>query len=240
LSNPPNRPFTWNFNQLRSRGNQSHKIIVKWLKEREELFRLYFENVSSMPLPGNIDAQETWQAFGQVLMDYLSTGHFQIYSEFEKVGSPQSSIDQSILAELRETTEKFVDFHDKYFDLGPAEDNDELLASNNMSGENSFAQQLTRLFEGKTLSAENEAQLFAKLSQDLSNLGETLGNHVDLEDKLLAHYLRHATQILPSLILSRHSGPLTKSNEPILKPGFQNPEPSIADKPPRPKPRAGG
>ena len=62
-----------------------HKIIDKWLNERQELLVLYvaiqgLKPFSSRETPVSVKIQ----AFCQVLMDYCSAGHFEVYEQLIK------------------------------------------------------------------------------------------------------------------------------------------------------------
>ena len=62
----------------------SHTVIDKWLSERQELLVLYCRIAGFSPydkkdhaLPDQLQIQN----FCQLLMDYLSAGHFEVYDD---------------------------------------------------------------------------------------------------------------------------------------------------------------
>lgn len=184
------------FKRIQSSSETVNLLIGKLLRERNKLLSGYVDTVSSMPLAPNADCQEMLEEFGEELMAYPARLHFQTLPELEKIGGSQS-INKKIVDKLQQTTEKFVEFHDQYF---PIEDEADAELHNHK-----FAQQLVTLFEGGTLSSAEKAELFEHLRKDLSDLGETLGDHIALEDQLLdlfAKYLKQTRQISTDMAFS--------------------------------------
>lgn len=66
------------------------------------------------------------QAFSQLLVDYVSAGHFDIYhhvvSAIERASGRQLSIVNRILPRIQQTTEQILAFHDQYVDIQPDDD----------------------------------------------------------------------------------------------------------------------
>ncbi len=216
------------FKGLKSRSDNINLEIGKLLRERNALLSSFFENATSSPLSGNADSQETWEDFGERLMGYPCHAHFKTYPELERMGSSQA-IDKRLLAKLRETAHSFVDFHDRYFDVGPLEEDvqfqDHSMQNQEsaLNNEKSFAKLLSRLFEGEKISEEERAELADHLSYDMSNLGETLGDHVALEDQLLekyVQYLKRDRTMSPPMVMSKYSGSVPLSN-PTFRPDIK-------------------
>ena len=62
-----------------------HTIIDKWLNERQELLVLYVAIQGLKPFsPRETPVSVKIQAFCQVLMDYCSAGHFEVYEQLIK------------------------------------------------------------------------------------------------------------------------------------------------------------
>jgi regulator of sigma D len=64
-----------------------HTIVDKWLNERQELLVLYVAIQGLKPFsPRETPVSVKIQAFCQVLMDYCSAGHFEVYEQLIKEG----------------------------------------------------------------------------------------------------------------------------------------------------------
>jgi regulator of sigma D len=64
-----------------------HAIVDKWLNERQELLVLYVAIQGLKPFsPRETPVSIKIQAFCQVLMDYCSAGHFEVYEQLNKEG----------------------------------------------------------------------------------------------------------------------------------------------------------
>ena len=117
----------------------THNAIDHWLEERQELIVEYckleglppFEKTAALP------SKDELQAFCQILIDYLSTGHFEVYdqivSQCAEYSTQSLTLAQEIQPKIVLTTEALVKFNDKYADGN--QDDDELIKSldNDMS-----------------------------------------------------------------------------------------------------------
>jgi regulator of sigma D len=56
-----------------------HRLIDRWLQERNELIRA-FDVLSDTPEEGLVE-RATLQKFCEILVDYVSAGHFEIYEQ---------------------------------------------------------------------------------------------------------------------------------------------------------------
>jgi len=106
--------------QASARWGGAHDAIDTWLLERKELLVRYcqlaglppFERVANA-LPDKDDIHK----FCQLLMDYISAGHFEIYDKI--VNECQESIECKQLAEdiyprLTSNTDEALNFNDNY------------------------------------------------------------------------------------------------------------------------------
>jgi len=61
------------------------------------------------------------QAFCQILMDYLSAGHFEVYDDIakacEKKGLESQQLANTIYPRISDTTDIALDFNDKYAEV---------------------------------------------------------------------------------------------------------------------------
>ena len=102
----------------------SHTVIDKWLNERQELivlfckmagFSPYDKKDHALPEPAQIES------FCQILMDYLSAGHFEIYDDIakacEKKGVQSQALANDIYPRISSTTDVALDFNDKYAEV---------------------------------------------------------------------------------------------------------------------------
>lgn len=93
-------------------------LIEGWLKERQELIVLYCalsggQAISSKPRPS-----QKLQKFCEILVDYVSAGHFEIYDqlikEAEEFQDGGEQLASKMYPKLTKTTEIALDFNDKY------------------------------------------------------------------------------------------------------------------------------
>ncbi|TMP87407.1 sigma D regulator [Pseudoalteromonas ruthenica] len=102
----------------------SHTVIDKWLAERQELLVQYCnmagnshnaKHDKALPEPATI------QQFCQLLMDYLSAGHFEIYDDIvkqcESRGPESLELAQSLYPQISATTDVALDFNDSYAEV---------------------------------------------------------------------------------------------------------------------------
>jgi len=89
--------------------------IKHWLKQRQALLVIFSQLCES-----NRAKSDKLHTFCQSLVDYLSTGHFQM---FEKLAQAQAAylphskgLDGNILDSISQTTDFALDFNDKYTD----------------------------------------------------------------------------------------------------------------------------
>lgn len=93
-------------------------IIDRWLQERQELLVRY---CGLSDTPAATDAAEQLQRVCQILVDYVSAGHFEIYDQLVKEGrefEDQNALDEAkkLIGNIDETTEFALDFNDKYLE----------------------------------------------------------------------------------------------------------------------------
>lgn len=95
------------------------QAIQIWLKERQELIVLMCAiNGLNEFTPRDVPTSTKIQAFCQVLMDYMSAGHFEIYDELlkeaESAENPNLMRAQALYPRLNSSTEAAVRFNDFY------------------------------------------------------------------------------------------------------------------------------
>lgn len=96
-----------------------HKLIDNWLNARQGLIVQFCRLSASKPLSAEEPLAVTLASFCQSLMDYCSTGHFEIYEQLLKEAREYEDDDALQLAadlvpKLDELTSRLVDFNDTY------------------------------------------------------------------------------------------------------------------------------
>lgn len=93
--------------------------IEGWLQERQELIVLYCSvcgvHQQIIESPTKIQRLKT---FCQILVDYCSAGHFEVFPELIKHaatrGEESSTTANSLLGKIQDTTDISLDFNDRY------------------------------------------------------------------------------------------------------------------------------
>lgn len=91
-----------------------HQLIDRWLCERRELVGAFAELVQKVPA---VEAREV-QRFCQILLDYVSAGHFEVYeqlaSEARAFGDERGlQLAKQIYPRLQVITEAALAFNDR-------------------------------------------------------------------------------------------------------------------------------
>lgn len=84
-------------------------ILKKWVDDRQKVWTLYAEVARN---------QRAIQVFCQILVDYIATGHFEVFEKLalaKEICTPEDpSLDIGLLENISKTTLKALDFNDKY------------------------------------------------------------------------------------------------------------------------------
>lgn len=107
-----------NCKTARERWGGVHKLIDSWLNERQELIVLYCNLSASKPLSAEDPLSTNIQRFCQVMMDYCSAGHFEVYEqlilEAKEYDDGGLEVAKDIVPKLDRLTSNSVDFNDTY------------------------------------------------------------------------------------------------------------------------------
>ena len=102
----------------------SHTVIDKWLNARQRLIVLYCKLAGFSPSDKKDHAlpePQQIETFCQILMDYLSAGHFEIYDDIAKAceskGPESQLLANAIYPKITDTTDIALDFNDKYAEV---------------------------------------------------------------------------------------------------------------------------
>jgi regulator of sigma D len=107
----------WHSPKNRSYWLHTDNIITQWLKERQALLVAYTQLCQSDFEQGKITEPELLQSFCQLLIDYVSVGHFKV---FEKIAAAEESVregselDKTLLTGILRSTLLALDFNDAY------------------------------------------------------------------------------------------------------------------------------
>lgn len=147
--------------QAQKKWGGANDSIDQWLTERQDLLVNYFKLAALPPyetvrngLPDITDIRE----FCGQLVDYVSSGHFEIYGQLVKTGRERGNQLDDLMDELfpliSDTTEIALDFNDTYGEV----DNNKSLGK--------FDRDLSALGEAIELRMEFEDQLLNHLHEN--------------------------------------------------------------------------
>ncbi|WP_020207501.1 sigma D regulator [Gilvimarinus chinensis] len=109
-----------NCQDAKERWGGVSQIIDRWLAERQEMLVRYCSLSNHQKKPDDTRG-ETLRTLCQIMVDYVSAGHFEVYDQLIKEG--QDFGDEKALKEGAEhfkvvdaTTEGILDFNDKYLE----------------------------------------------------------------------------------------------------------------------------
>ncbi|GAB3104518.1 sigma D regulator [Aestuariicella hydrocarbonica] len=107
-----------NCESAKERWGGVSNIIDRWLQERQQLLVCYC-NLSEEP--ESKSAPESVQQVCQLLVDYVSAGHFEVYDQLVKEArefDDEQALQEAskLIKTIDETTELALDFNDKYLE----------------------------------------------------------------------------------------------------------------------------
>lgn len=102
----------------RERWSGVHEMIDKWLQERQELIVCYTE-LAHLVKTDTAPKPEQVQALCDVMVDYTSAGHFEIFEQLcreAEAFSDQDAIElsQKIFPLVQKSTDVILDFNEAY------------------------------------------------------------------------------------------------------------------------------
>jgi regulator of sigma D len=96
-------------------------IIDNWLEARQECVILYCQLAGLPPYQQetrSLPEQDNITKFCQILLDYASTGHFEVYEQIiaqcKVDGEENLKIAQELYSRITKTTDTALNFNDKY------------------------------------------------------------------------------------------------------------------------------
>ena len=107
----------------RKKWGGSLTAIDNWLDERQQLIVSYCKLAALPPFDTKrttMPAQAAVQDFCQILVDYLSAGHFEVYerivSECAVNGTDSRKLAESLYPKIAKSTDLALNFNDQYAD----------------------------------------------------------------------------------------------------------------------------
>ena len=99
------------------RRQQSYELIAKLQNERQKVLSLYCNFTELKPFSANDAVKSLLTQFSQILVDYVSLGHFGVYERLLAGTERRSrvlSVAKDIYPEFSSTTDAAISFNDKY------------------------------------------------------------------------------------------------------------------------------
>ncbi|MGZ4969196.1 MAG: Rsd/AlgQ family anti-sigma factor [Methylobacter sp.] len=100
------------------RKQQAYQLVAELQHERQEVWSLYCHVAELMPLSANQAIKKQLARFSEILIDYVSLGHFGVceclFADADSQDPALSSVAKEIYPALSFTTEAAISFNDKY------------------------------------------------------------------------------------------------------------------------------
>lgn len=99
-----------------SNTGSKNSSIQKWLQERQQLLLIFTNLTKTQPFADEYIENESTllKEFCQILLDYISYGHFNIYAKLNLGISNTDAINNKIRQNLLITTDAALEFSNKY------------------------------------------------------------------------------------------------------------------------------
>ncbi|EIK46153.1 anti-RNA polymerase sigma 70 factor [Cellvibrio sp. BR] len=110
-----------NCKSAKERWGGVSEIIDRWLEERQQMLVQYCALSGLDQDLSDVQRGEKLRSFCQILVDYVSAGHFEVYDQLIKEGREFDDADAlqeagKLYDVVDKTTEKLLDFNDKYLE----------------------------------------------------------------------------------------------------------------------------
>ncbi len=106
------------------RRSQTQAMITELITERQQVWSLYCSVAGLEPFTPDKPVESLIQEFCQVLVDYISLGHFGIYQRITNGKERRSKViklAEAIYPSIAQATDLAIDFNDKYEKLSRTE-----------------------------------------------------------------------------------------------------------------------
>lgn len=121
------------------RRQQNLHLVAELQKERKQVWSLYFKVGEMKPFSDSSQTKESVTKFSQLLVDYISLGHFGIYERLLSGTERREAVltvAKEIYPEFSKVTDAVIAFNDKYDDLKKSFKVDDLETDLSLLGEN--------------------------------------------------------------------------------------------------------
>jgi len=110
-----------NCKSAKERWGGVNEIIDRWLEERQAMLVQYCALSGLNQDLSDLQRGEKLRSFCQILVDYVSAGHFEVYDQLIKEGREFDDADalqeaSKLYDTIDTTTERLLDFNDKYLE----------------------------------------------------------------------------------------------------------------------------
>ena len=139
---------------INDRRENTGKLIQELLEERQQVWSLYCKLGAMQPFSDDQPLDSKLQEFCQLLIDYISLGHFGVYQRITNGSERRKKVlelAERIYPRIAEATDAAVDFNDKYEALAGEPRREQL------------AQDLSRLGEELAMRNDLEDQLLSAM-----------------------------------------------------------------------------
>ena len=101
-----------------------NKVLDNWLKERQQVLVAYCELAGLQPFDSEnkkLPAQKQIRTFCQLLVDYISAGHFEVFdsivAECATHGEKSAQLAKALYPKISVSTDVALTFNDKYAEI---------------------------------------------------------------------------------------------------------------------------
>ncbi|WP_062063056.1 Rsd/AlgQ family anti-sigma factor [Cellvibrio sp. OA-2007] len=110
-----------NCKSAKERWGGVSEIIDRWLEERQAMLVQYCALSEREQKLSDLQRGEKLRSFCQILVDYVSAGHFEVYDQLIKEGREFDDAEalqeaSKLYDTIDTTTERLLDFNDKYLE----------------------------------------------------------------------------------------------------------------------------
>ncbi|MEY2680479.1 MAG: hypothetical protein RL661_710 [Pseudomonadota bacterium] len=102
------------------RQAHDHRVVEELLNERQQLWSLYNTLGTLRPFTAGQPLETRLREFCQVLVDYISLGHFEMYPRLTDVPERRARVQalaNTLYPKFMEATDAAIEFNDKYESL---------------------------------------------------------------------------------------------------------------------------
>jgi regulator of sigma D len=102
------------------RKQHDHRVVEELLNERQQLWSLYTALDTLRPFTAGQPLATRLREFCQVLVDYISLGHFEMYPRLTDVPERRARVQalaNTLYPKFMEATDAAIEFNDKYESL---------------------------------------------------------------------------------------------------------------------------